>query len=285
MMQIGNVNGNGNAAQAVKDTAKTLNTNTDSVSKEIQGRIASARNKRQEIASNQRMSEEEKSSERQKIQQEISDLKRQLRKQQLEEQKEQKEADKAARKQEEQEKQARAEIIKEQQGSAERSSGRERSETASETERGRSQKKAEDSRGARAEDLKADRASDEEIRKTRQEDMRKSVSKGAAVEQFRVVRKTRQQTDARASVQEAEIKQDEVRGADVEKKMKAQQAETGRKTRQVEMVEEFMFDGKAKESGGTNNQAAVGLKGRGLYTDRGTMFGNLFPADKMDVQQ
>lgn len=283
MMQIGNVNGSGNAVQAVKNAESTANKNADSASKEIQSRIANAQNKRKEISSNQKMSEEEKSNERQKIQQEISDLKRQLRQRQLEEEKEQKEADKAARKQEEQEKQARAEIIKEQQmGNAEDSS-KQRGSRAAEASNDRSKENKTVERDKRAEEVKADGKSDEESRKSQREDMRKRISKGTAVEQFRMIRKANQKIAAKAEVREAEIKQDEARGADVEKKAKTQQAETERKTRRVEMVEEFMLD--TKEAEGAKNQAAIGLNGRGLYTNRGTMFGNLFPADKMDVQQ
>lgn len=283
MMQIGNVNGNVNAVQAVKDVESTTGRNGDSASKEIQSRIANAQSKRQEISSNQKMSEEEKSSERQKIQQEISDLKRQLRQRQLEEQKEQKEADKTARKQEEQKKQARAEVIKEQQKGNAEGSGRQRGDRAAEVSNDRSKENKTVERDKQAEEVKADGKAEEESRKTQREDMQKRISKGAVVEQFRVVRKVSQQAAAKENVQKAEIRQDEVRGADVEKKTEAQQAETGRKTRQVEMVEEFMFE--TKEADKTDNQAAIGLNGRGLYTNRGTMFGNLFPADKMDVQQ
>lgn len=91
MMTIGSISGI--ALQKANSNMQTgysnMNMQTDSVSRNIQNRIANAQKQLQELSSNKDMAPEEKMKRRQEIQQEITNLNQQLRQHQIEQRKEQ----------------------------------------------------------------------------------------------------------------------------------------------------------------------------------------------------
>ncbi|MCR5602612.1 MAG: FlxA-like family protein [Lachnospiraceae bacterium] len=84
-MNVKGVNGSGTGLQSF---GMNRNQGNDSVSKNLQNRIADAQKQMQELGDNKEMSLEEKMKKRQEIQQQISDLKNQLRQHQIEKSKE-----------------------------------------------------------------------------------------------------------------------------------------------------------------------------------------------------
>ena len=86
MMTVGSVTGTNN--KNMQSGSMGINAQTDSFSKSIQNQIANAREKLQELSSNEDMSLEEKMKKGQEIQQEITTLNQQLRQHQIEQRKE-----------------------------------------------------------------------------------------------------------------------------------------------------------------------------------------------------
>ena len=84
-MNVKGVNGGGTGLQSF---GMNRNQGNDSVSKNLQNRIADAQKQMQELGDNKEMSLEEKMKKRQEIQQQISDLQNQLRQHQIEKSKE-----------------------------------------------------------------------------------------------------------------------------------------------------------------------------------------------------
>ena len=84
-MNVKGVNGSGTGLQTF---GMNRNQGTDSVSKNLQNKIANAQKQMQELGDNKEMSLEEKMKKRQEIQQQISDLQNQLRQHQIEKSKE-----------------------------------------------------------------------------------------------------------------------------------------------------------------------------------------------------
>lgn len=270
MMQIRNVNGTGNAVQAVKEQPGVT---ADSVSKDIQSKIMNAQKRRQELSSNMEMTAEEKADKRQKIQQEISDLKRELRQRQAEEKKKQQEAEKAKEAKEEQKENAFRDAIKEQQ----------KTQPAQSTN-GQPEERPGADDGRRTDSRKPE----EEGRDSLPDVMHKSISTKAAVDQIRILRNTATQRDGVVRVREAEINQDGVRGADVTAQKKEQRAEIQKETRRVEQMQTFMFEGKSRRTEtaiGVRNHFPGGVREKGLYNNNGMMFKTNFQSVQMDMKQ
>ncbi len=267
--------------QSVTNTAQSANTSesnparmvTDSASKDIQSKILDAQKQRQGLSFNREMTSEEKENIRQKIQQEISDLKRELRRREAEEKKKQQEAQKAAKAQEEQKEKESKETVKEQQ----------------------STKPAQDVNGQTQESVsRPDNVNGtsglqtEENKGLLPDGMQKVISAGASVRQFRTVRSAASKNDAAARMREMEMKQDEVRGADVQGLKKEQRADLQKETKRMETVQSFMFEGTNKTmepSSGVWEPVPVGLRGKGLYNNNGMMFRNNFQSVQMDLKQ
>lgn len=274
MMQVSNVSAAGNTVQAVKTVKEQPSTATDSVSKDIQNKIMDAQKQRQELSSNMQMTAEEKADRRQKIQKEISDLKRELRQREAEEKRKQQEAEKAAEAKKERKEEASKEAVKEQQKSqsAQNADGRKENVPGSDN-------------GRKTDDQKAE----EERRENLPKVMHKGISKAAAVEQVRIVRKTAAQRDGAASVREAEISQDAARGADVESLRKEQRQEIQKEARRMEQIQTFMFGGKNSKAvdadEGVVKQFSGGVRGKGLYSNSGMMFKTNFQSVQMDLKQ
>lgn len=88
MMTVGSING---AASSMPEAGLGANMQTDPVSKSIQNQIANKQKELQELASDDKMTPEEKMKKRQEIQQEINTLNQQLRQHQITQRKEQQE--------------------------------------------------------------------------------------------------------------------------------------------------------------------------------------------------
>lgn len=274
MMQISNVNaaGNGNTMQTAR---QPVNTEMDSVSKDIQSKITNAKKQQQDLSSNREMTAEEKENQRQKIQQEISDLKRELRQYQAEQKKKQQEAQKAEETKKEQKERESKEAVKDNQ---------------------RRDQLTEDVNGQRQNVSQSDPnkktfvADDEQENKEPlpPDGMHKIIFTDASIEQFRVVSNVTAQMDGRTRIQDSEIAQDAARGVDVESAKKEQRAEIQKETRRMQSMQTFMFRRKnptAEAAIGIGGQYSNSVLRKGLYSQSGTMSGNNFPPVQMDLRQ
>ena len=287
MMQVEHVNSTGNSVQPAKAQASAApaqasaapaqtNTATDSVSKEIQSQIMNAQKKRQGLSFNMEMTAAEKEDIRPKIQQEISDLNRELRQREAEEKKKQQEAERAVEQKEERQEQAAQEVIR----------GPENTESTQDTRNGQPQESTVESNGREQTDVSV---TDGEVRQILPGGMHKIISTGSAMRQFHIVRNTIAQNDSAARVQEAELNQDALRGADVNSLRKEQQESVHKETQRMDTVQKFIFGNSNNRATlpavGAGSQFSVNSKENGLYNNNGTMFQNYFQSIQMDFIQ
>jgi len=280
MMQVEHVNSTGNSAQPAKAQAAAApaqtNTATDSVSKEIQSQIMNAQKKRQGLSFNMEMTAEEKANIRQKIQQEISDLKRELRQREAEEKKKQQEAKRALERKEERQEQAAQKVIQEPK----------EKDSTQDTRNGQPHENTVESNGREQTDVSV---KDGEVRQILPGGMHKIISTGSAMKQFHIVKNTSAQNDSAARVQEAELNQDALRGADVNSLRKEQQESVQKETQRMETVQKFIFGNSNNRAAlpavGAGSQFLVNSKENGLYNNHGTMFQNYIQSIQMDVRQ
>lgn len=271
MIKVSNVNAAGTAGQAAKEPVSMTQ---DSVSKEIQGKIAAAQKRRQEVFSDAKMTAEEKADRRQKIQQEISDLKRELRQRQLEEQKKQQEEEKAAKAKKEQKENASREAAKEQQ----------KAQSAQNTE----ERQQDDMPGSQGNKNADDSKAGEKVQETLPGMIHKSLSAKAAVDQVSILAEATARADRTARVREAEMTQDVARGADATELQKEQKAELEKETQRMARIQAVMFGQNNKEANpdaGFVKQTSGGVRGKGLYNNGGMMFKTNFQSVQMDLKQ
>ena len=222
-----------------------------------------AQKQSQGLSFNMEMTAEEKANFRQKIQQEISDLKRELRQRQLEEEK--KEQQEAASQEsvpkERQKIQSGQEINDRQQDSV---SGSKKSQKGSELD------------------------TDREDRNILHGGMQKIISADSTVRQYRAVSNAAAQNDKAVRVQEQEMRQDEVRGSDVDAVKKEQRADLQKEARRMEMMKTFMFEGKSKTTepaAGIAKPQPMISRGKGLYDNNAMLFKTNFQSVELDLRQ
>ncbi len=277
MVQFNNINTTENTVQTVKApvaaTANQANTSTDSVRKEIQGKIMNAQKKSQELSLNTEMTAQERENRRQQIQQEISDLKRELRLREEEEKKKQQEAEKAAAQKEERQKEASRKTITEQ----DENSNVQRTDNKPQTEI------SEPNNRTQANDSNADG----EVREILPEGLHNVVSNASSIRQYRVIQNVSAQFHRTASIQESEINQDAARGADVKELKETQRKAFQKETQRMETMQSFIFGNKnnraAEQATGVRNHISQGFRENGLYNNNGTLFRNNFESVQMDI--
>ena len=277
MVQFNNINTADNTVQTVKApvtaTANQANTSTDSVRKEIQGKIMNAQKKSQELSLNTEMTAQERENRRQQIQQEISDLKRELRLREEEEKKKQQEAEKAAAQKEERQKDASRKTITEQDENTgvQRTDNRPQENISEPNSRNQAD-------GSNA---------DGEVREILPEGLHKVVSNDSNIRQYRVIQNVSAQFNRTASIQESEINQDAARGADVKELKEAQRKAFQKETQRMETMQSFIFGNRnnraAEPAIGVRNHIYQGFKENGLYNNNGMLFRNNFDPVQMDI--
>lgn len=278
MVQLNNIDTAGNTVQTVKApvtaTANQASTSTDSVRKEIQGKIMNAQKQSQELSLNTEMTAQERENKRQQIQQEISDLKRELRLREEEEKKKQQEAEKAAAQKEERQKDASRKVIREQD---------ENTRTSQSTD-GRQQDRISESNGRQQADGSN---TDGEVREILPEGLHKAVSNDSNIRQYRVIQNVSAQFNRATSIQESEINQDAARGADVKELKETQRKAFQKETQRMEMMQSFIFGNKnnraAEPAIGIQNHFSRSLRENGLYNNNGMLSRNNFDSVQMDV--
>lgn len=278
MVQLNNIDTAGNTVQTVKApvtaTANQASTSTDSVRKEIQGKIMNAQKQSQELSLNTEMTAQERENKRQQIQQEISDLKRELRLREEEEKKKQQEAEKAAAQKEERQKDASRKAIREQD---------ENTRTSQSTD-GRQQERISESNGRQQADGSN---TDGEVREILPEGLHKAVSNDSNIRQYRVIQNVSAQFNRATSIQESEINQDAARGADVKELKETQRKAFQKETQRMEMMQSFIFGNKnnraAEPAIGIQNHFSRSLRENGLYNNNGMLSRNNFDSVQMDV--
>lgn len=279
MVQLNNINTPANTVQTAKAPAAAaadqVNISTDSVRKEIQGKIMNAQKKSQELSLNTEMTAQERENRRQQIQQEISDLKRELRLREEEEKKKQQEAEKAAAQKEERQKDASRKAITEQEENAKVSQGTDN----------RQQDNIPKVNGSKSAD---DASADGEVREILPKELHKAVSNDSNIRQYRVIQNVSAQFNRTASIQESEISQDAARGADVTELKEAQRKELQKETQRMEMMQSFIFGNKnnraAESAIGTRSHIiSQDFKENGIYNNNGTLFRNNFESAQMDI--
>lgn len=278
MVQLNNIDTAGNTVQTVKApvtaTANQASTSTDSVRKEIQGKIMNAQKQSQELSLNTEMTAQERENKRQQIQQEISDLKRELRLREEEEKKKQQEAEKAAAQKEERQKDASRKAIREQD---------ENTRTSQSTD-GRQQERISESNGRQQADGSN---TDGEVREILPEGLHKAVSNDSNIRQYRVIQNVSAQFNRATSIQESEINQDAARGADVKELKETQRKAFQKETQRMEMMQSFIFGNKnnraAEPAIGIQNHFSRSLRENGLYNNNGMFSRNNFDSVQMDV--
>ena len=278
MVQLNNIDTAVNTVQTVKApvtaTANQASTSTDSVRKEIQGKIMNAQKQSQELSLNTEMTAQERENKRQQIQQEISDLKRELRLREEEEKKKQQEAEKAAAQKEEQQKDASRKAIREQD---------ENTRTSQSTD-GRQQENISEPNGRKQADGSN---ADGEVREILPEGLPKVVSKNSNIRQYHVIQNVSAQFNRAASIQESEINQDAARGTDVTEVKETQRKAFQKETQRMEMMQSFIFGNKnnraAEPAIGVRNHFSQSLRENGLYNNNGMLSRNNFDSVQMDV--
>ena len=271
MMQVSNVK---TAKSTTQAASRQANTAADTASKDIQSKILNAQKQSQGLSFNMEMTAEEKANFRQKIQQEISDLKRELRQRQLEEERKEQEAKKALEKKEQQEAASQESVPKERQKIQ---SGQEINDRQQDSVSGskKSQKGSE---------LDKDR----EDRNILHGGMQKIISADSTVRQYRAVSNAAAQNDKAVRVQEQEMRQDEVRGSDVDAVKKEQRADLQKEARRMEMMKTFMFEGKSKTTepaAGIAKPQPMISRGKGLYDNNAMLFKTNFQSVELDLRQ
>lgn len=278
MVQLNNIDTAGNTVQTVKApvtaTANQASTSTDSVRKEIQGKIMNAQKQSQELSLNTEMTAQERENKRQQIQQEISDLKRELRLREEEEKKKQQEAEKVAAQKEKRQKDASRKAIREQD---------ENTRTSQSTD-GRQQERISESNGRQQEDGSN---TDGEVREILPEGLHKAFSNDSNIRQYRVIQNVSAQFNRATSIQESEINQDAARGADVKELKETQRKAFQKETQRMEMMQSFIFGNKnnraAEPAIGIQNHFSRSLRENGLYNNNGMLSRNNFDSVQMDV--
>ena len=278
MVQLNNIDTAGNTVQTVKApvtaTANQASTSTDSVRKEIQGKIMNAQKQSQELSLNTEMTAQERENKRQQIQQEISDLKRELRLREEEEKKKQQEAEKVAAQKEERQKDASRKAIREQD---------ENTRTSQSTD-GRQQERISESNGRQQADGSN---TDGEVREILPEGLHKAVSNDSNIRQYRVIQNVSAQFNRATSIQESEINQDAARGANVKELKETQRKAFQKETQRMEMMQSFIFGNKnnraAEPAIGIQNHFSRSLRENGLYNNNGMLSRNNFDSVQMDV--
>ncbi len=268
MVQFNNINTTENTVQTVKApvaaTANQANTSTDSVRKEIQGKIMNAQKKSQELSLNTEMTAQER---------ENRDLKRELRLREEEEKKKQQEAEKAAAQKEERQKEASRKTITEQ----DENSNVQRTDNKPQTEI------SEPNNRTQANDSNADG----EVREILPEGLHNVVSNASSIRQYRVIQNVSAQFHRTASIQESEINQDAARGADVKELKETQRKAFQKETQRMETMQSFIFGNKnnraAEQATGVRNHISQGFRENGLYNNNGTLFRNNFESVQMDI--
>lgn len=278
MVQLNNIDTAGNTVQTVKApvtaTANQASTSTDSVRKEIQGKIMNAQKQSQELSLNTEMTAQERENKRQQIQQEISDLKRELRLREEEEKKKQQEAEKVAAQKEKRQKDASRKAIREQD---------ENTRTSQSTD-GRQQERISESNGRQQADGSN---TDGEVREILPEGLHKAFSNDSNIRQYRVIQNVSAQFNRATSIQESEINQDAARGADVKELKETQRKAFQKETQRMEMMQSFIFGNKnnraAEPAIGIQNHFSRSLRENGLYNNNGMLSRNNFDSVQMDV--
>lgn len=278
MVQLDNIKA-GNTVQTVKAPTNTATaqadiSSTDSVSKDIQGKIQNAQKQSQALSLNTEMTAQERETKRQQIQQEISDLKRELRLREAEKKKKQEEAKKAEAQKEEQQKEASRKAIMEQTQNTQSSQDTNTRQQGNISESGNS-RQTEDSN------------TDGEVREILSDGLHKIISTDSNVQQYRIVQNVSAQINGTYRIQESEINQDAARGADVTKLKETQHKALQKETQRMEMMQEFIFGNKNNNSAqpaiGVRNQLSQDSRESGLYNSNGTIFQNNFQSMQMDI--
>lgn len=278
MVQLDNIKA-GNTVQTVKAPTNTATaqadiSSTDSVSKDIQGKIQNAQKQSQALSLNTEMTAQERETKRQQIQQEISDLKRELRLREAEEKKKQEEAKKAEAQKEEQQKEASRKAIMEQTQNTQSSQDTNTRQQGNISESGNS-RQTEDSN------------TDGEVREILSDGLHKIISTDSNVQQYRIVQNVSAQINGTYRIQESEINQDAARGADVTKLKETQHKALQKETQRMEMMQKFIFGNKNNNSAqpaiGVRNQLSQDSRESGLYNSNGTIFQNNFQSMQMDI--
>lgn len=290
MMHVDNVKSTGNAVQPAKaqisPAAEQANTVADSVSKNIQSKIMDAQKQRQGLSFNMEMTAEEKENVRRKIQQEISDLKRELRQREAEEKKKQQETQRAVEKKEQQQDKESQEAARKQQiQTTQDENNQQQKVQPTRDEKEQQQNTAVTRTSKQTEDSTADG----EVREILPGGMHKIISTNSSVQKYQIVKNAVAQNDSAARVQEAEMNQDAVRGAETDSLKKDQLEAVQKETQRMETVQNFIFgnsNNRAAESLiGTGNHFSSNARESGLYSNNGMLFQNYFQSIQMDVRQ